>query len=330
MSGNPNTATERLVDEKGRAMLTYSVRRPASAAAASRTTTTGIENASGGNGLSKRPKSAAPRQVSASASDTSVYGRPASARSGAGGSSGAKKAEMGGLLNRSWELAMEQQSGGRAGRPSRSSGALLALSKGGNATADTHSLLDSFVQEATATSSPSTSACGNSNYATDNMGHRGTYQRPPSAAASSLSAGITSRAVASTSRTSRGPVEVDKSLMSRSAFSLNSDDQLSWSSSIGTAGTNMTMTSAAAERSRRRQNRRQGSRRPASAGSLRAATGSWGELRGRGVGLTQLTRARSFARGRVSTRKSAWEWEDNLSALEQQSKRYAGAEITLN
>lgn len=33
LNGNPNSATERLVDGKGRGMLTYSVRRPASAAA---------------------------------------------------------------------------------------------------------------------------------------------------------------------------------------------------------------------------------------------------------------------------------------------------------
>jgi hypothetical protein len=334
LSGNPNTATERLVDEKGRAMLTYALRRPASAAAASRTRTTGMgtTGTDGGNGFANRPKSAAPLQVSTSASGTSVCSRPVSARSGARSSSGGKKTEMGGLLNRTWELAMEQQSGGRAGRPSRSSGALLALGKGGNAMADTHSLLDSFVQEATTVSSPSTGAISTCSYTIDNTDHRGMYRRPSSATAGSLFTGATIRAGArasSASRVSRRPVELEPSLMIRSAFSLSGDDHMPWPSSCGTAGTTMTLTSAAGERSQRRQKRRPGSRRPASAGSLRAATSSWGELRGRGVGLAQLTRGRSVA-GRGSMRKSAWDWEDNLSALEQQSKRYAGAEITLN
>ena len=306
-------------------MLTYSLRRPASAAPVL-TMSSGVASGDGdrANKLAKRPTSAAPRQVSTDLSGNDAYSRPTSARAGAGMVSGGRKTEMGGLVSRSWELAMEQQSGGRAGRPAKSSGALLALGKGGNAMADTHSLLDSFVQDPTAASSASQKAGAHLRFssAVDRMGHRGTYHRPSSAAAG-----------ASASRSGRGPVELDSSLMSRSAFSLSADDDyVSRSPLASAAATTMTMNSAAAEQARRHQQRSrlQKTRRPASAGSLRAAVGSWGELRGRGVGLTQLTRGRSFARGQGSAHKSAWEWEDNLSALQQQSKRYAGAEITLN
>ena len=324
MNGNPNTVAERLVDGKGRAMLTYSLRRPASAAPVLRTSSgVATGDGDGTKKLAKRPTSAAPRQVSTDLSGTDVCSRPASARAGARSASGGRKSEMGGLVNRTWELAMEQQSGGRAGRPARSSGALLALGKGGNAMADTHSLLDSFVQDPTAASSASQKASAqlDPSSAVDRMGHRGTYRRPSSAAAG-----------AGASRSTRGPVELDSSLMSRSAFSLSADDHASSSSLGSAAAATMAMTSAAAERARRHQqrSRRQKTRRPSSAGSLRAAVGSWGETRGRGVGLTQLTRGRSFARGQGSTHRSAWGWEDNLSALQQQSKRYAGAEITLN
>lgn len=319
LNGNPNTTAERLVDEKGRAMLTYSVRRPSSAAAAPRTSTLQRGRNGGVNALANFPVSAAPQQATACASDATVHGRPASARSNAATASGRMKSEMGGLVNRTWELAMEQQSGGRAGRSSRSSSSLLALGKTGNAMADTHSLLGSFVQEATSsTSLPSSGVNGNVGYSTERLHYQNT-RRPSSAAAAEQLSG------AGANTMSRGQFELDSSLTRRSAFSLGDDDTSS-----------RTKFNASAERSRRRQQQRsrhQRSRRPASAGSLRAAVGSWGELRGRGV-LTQLTRARSSSgvpgSSNTGVGKSAWDWEDDLSALQRQSRRYAGAEITLD
>lgn len=333
-------------------MLTYSVRRPASAAAAPRMTS-GIGNAgtSGSAGPAQRPASATPQQfhrTETSRGATLVgHHRPVSARSAAGGALGAQKIQMGGLVSRTWEQAMEQQSGGHARRKPRAGGALLALGKAGNAMADTHSLLDSFLQEAaTAPSVPlvTSAASGNSSQAIAfvNMAQHSPQQRPSSASAGLLSTGRTPGGVKATEIgpgvARREPIELDSSLMARSAFSLSADDHASTSSS-STPATTMTMTSATTGRCRRRQQRSrpQGLHRPASAGSLRAAVSSWGELRGRGVGLVQLTSTRSSAGVRaggggrnVKTFKSAWDWEDNLRALQHQSSRYAGAGITLD
>jgi hypothetical protein len=255
-------------------------------------------------------------------------------------------------VSRTWELAMEQQSGGRPG-----SGGMLALGKSGRVSADTHSLLDSFVQEAAASSArgrPASAAGTSGGSSCDGLGQRG---RPVSAAGTSAlgsrdrrfaSGGGGSGSGSGSSRASlsihvagggsvgveRVPLELDESLASRSAFSLD----VSAARSSGT--TTMTM-SAGAERARRRQqrSRRQAasSRRPASAGSLRAAVGTWGEQRNRSVGLSQLTRSSGGQAGRSgssgfggsSRGKSAWEWEDNLAALQRQSGRFAGAGITL-
>ena len=79
LNGNPNTATERLVDGKGRGMLTYSVRRPASAAAASGSRRKGAMEEQGFEGppvaqladrssQQARPASAAPRAAGGAAS----------------------------------------------------------------------------------------------------------------------------------------------------------------------------------------------------------------------------------------------------------------------
>lgn len=188
------------------------------------------------------------------------------------------------------------------------------------------------MQEAAATKLTTRAASGNFSHATANMAQRSSYQRRSSASAAG-GATATETGVAI-----REPIELDSSLISRSAFSLSADDRIPMSSPSTTAA-KMTMTNVATDRSRRRQqrSRRQSSHRPASAGSLRAAVSSWGEHRGRGVGLTQLTRGRSSAGVRaggggskVTTSTSAWAWEDNLRTLQQQSSRYAGADITLD
>ena len=343
-------------------MLTYSVRRPASAAAGGKAATANHDasrrgGGGGGGGLARRPASAAPRgQTTAggtmsTAGGSAAQGRPASARPASAGGARKTAVAMGGLVSRTWELAMEQQSGGRPG-----SGGMLALGKSGRVSADTHSLLDSFVQEAAASSArgrPASAAGTSGGSSCDGLGQRG---RPVSAAGTSalgsrdrtFASGGGSESGSGSSRASlsihvagggsvgveRVPLELDESLASRSAFSLD----VSAARSSGT--TTMTM-SAGAERARRRQqrSRRQAasSRRPASAGSLRAAVGTWGEQRNRSVGLSQLTRSSGGQAGRSgssgcggsSRGKSAWEWEDNLAALQRQSGRFAGAGITL-
>ena len=219
--------------------------------------------------------------------------RPASA--GGGLSRGQRSGAIGGLVSRTWELALEQQSGGNK---TRQHCGMLALDK--SALADTHSLLDSFVQERTsvaASSTPSGSA---------------------SAAVGGASQGysMSSLAPGGAGTSGGGGRLMDESLASRSAFTL---DVSASSQRIG----------GSAERARRRQCRsRQQYRRPASAGSLRAAHSSWGAVQARGNGLAQLTNPQKQRSG-AGRKSAAWAFEDNLASLQRQSGRFSGAVITL-